>query len=74
MIGQLVDDAPALERLALPAYNWLNDNEHGVGGGVMLRFESLHRFHPKVYTFDNIARGHTIDFRQYCTRPLVPRR
>ncbi|KAJ1456285.1 glycoside hydrolase superfamily [Pelagophyceae sp. CCMP2097] len=32
MIGQLVNDAPALSKVGLPAYNYLNDDEHGVKG------------------------------------------
>ena len=32
MISQLKNDAPGLENASLPAYNWLNDNEHGVKG------------------------------------------
>jgi len=32
MISQLKNDAPALDNASLPAYNWLNDNEHGVKG------------------------------------------
>ena len=32
MIAQLVNDAPAIDRLSLPAYDYLNDNEHGVKG------------------------------------------
>ena len=32
MIGQLVNAAPAVDAVGLPAYNWLNDNEHGVKG------------------------------------------
>ena len=32
MIGQLVNAAPAVDAVDLPAYNWLNDNEHGVKG------------------------------------------
>jgi len=32
MIGQLVNNAPAIDEVALPAYNWLNDDEHGVKG------------------------------------------
>ena len=34
MIAQLVNDAPALARVGLPAYNYLNDNEHGVKGAA----------------------------------------
>ena len=29
-IAQLTNDAPAIPRLGIPAYNWLNDDEHGV--------------------------------------------
>ncbi|XP_065196530.1 uncharacterized protein LOC135828022 [Sycon ciliatum] len=29
-IGQLTNAAPAIVRLGIPAYNWLNDDEHGV--------------------------------------------
>ena len=29
-IAQLTNDAPAIVRLGIPAYNWLNDDEHGV--------------------------------------------
>jgi len=29
-IAQLTNDAPAIERLYIPSYNWLNDDEHGV--------------------------------------------
>ena len=29
-IAQLTNAAPAIERLGLPAYQWLNDDEHGV--------------------------------------------
>ncbi len=29
-IGQLVNDAPALPRLGIPAYNWWNESLHGV--------------------------------------------
>jgi len=32
MISQLTNDAPAIQRLGIPAYNWLNDDEHGVMG------------------------------------------
>eukprot|EP00039_Didymoeca_costata_P007118 m.96434 g.96434 ORF g.96434 m.96434 type:complete len:835 (+) comp13547_c1_seq2:207-2711(+) len=32
MISQLTNAAPALERLGIPAYNWLSDDEHGVRG------------------------------------------
>ena len=30
-IGQLTNNAPALTRLGIPSYNWLNDDLHGVG-------------------------------------------
>jgi beta-glucosidase len=30
-IGQMVYDAPAIERLGIPAYNWWNECLHGVG-------------------------------------------
>ena len=30
MIGQLKFDAPAIERLHVPAYNWWNEGLHGV--------------------------------------------
>lgn len=29
-IGQLTNQAPALQNLYIPSYNWLNDDEHGV--------------------------------------------
>ncbi|XP_065197293.1 uncharacterized protein LOC135828788 [Sycon ciliatum] len=29
-IAQLTNDAPAIVRLGIPSYNWLNDDEHGV--------------------------------------------
>ena len=29
-IAQLTNDAPGIPRLSVPAYNWLNDDEHGV--------------------------------------------
>ena len=29
-IAQLTNGAPAIERLGLPGYQWLNDDEHGV--------------------------------------------
>jgi len=32
MTGQLVNNAPAISHVAIPAYNWLNDDEHGVIG------------------------------------------
>jgi beta-glucosidase len=32
MIAQLVNNAPTIESQHLPAYNYLNDNEHGVKG------------------------------------------
>lgn len=35
MIHQLVNNAPAIEAAAVPAYNWLNDNEHGVKGTAL---------------------------------------
>ena len=31
-IAQLVNNAPTIESMDLPAYNYLNDNEHGVKG------------------------------------------
>jgi len=31
-ITQLVNNAPAIDDVALPAYNYLNDDEHGVKG------------------------------------------
>lgn len=30
MIGQLRFDAPAIDRLGIPAYNWWNEGVHGV--------------------------------------------
>ena len=30
-ISQMVYDAPAIERLGIPAYNWWNECLHGVG-------------------------------------------
>ena len=30
MISQLVNNAPAIASAGMPAYNWLNDNEHGL--------------------------------------------
>ena len=30
-IAQLTNKAPAIERLGIPSYNWLNDDQHGVG-------------------------------------------
>jgi beta-glucosidase len=30
-IGQLWNSAPAIDHLGIPAYEWLNDNVHGVG-------------------------------------------
>src|SRR5512138_3099402 len=30
-IGQMVHDAPAIERLGIPRYNWWNECLHGVG-------------------------------------------
>jgi hypothetical protein len=31
-IGQLTNAAPPVERLGIPGYNWLSDDEHGVRG------------------------------------------
>lgn len=31
-IAQLTNDAPAITRLGIPSYNWLNDDEHGEMG------------------------------------------
>jgi beta-glucosidase len=30
-VSQMVHDAPAIERLGVPAYNWWNECLHGVG-------------------------------------------
>ena len=30
-IGQMMNDAPAIERLGVPAYNWWNECLHGIG-------------------------------------------
>ena len=30
-VSQMVYDAPAIERLGIPAYNWWNECLHGVG-------------------------------------------
>ena len=30
-VAQLQNTAPAIERLGIPSYNWLNDDLHGVG-------------------------------------------
>ena len=30
-IGQLTNKAPAIDHLGIPSYNWLNDDQHGVG-------------------------------------------
>ena len=37
MIGQLKFDAPAIERLHVPAYNWWNEGLHGVEGSMEWR-------------------------------------
>lgn len=38
-VSQMVFDAPAIERLGIPAYNWWNEGLHGVGrGGVATVF------------------------------------
>ena len=36
--GQLKFDAPSIERLGIPAYNWWNEALHGVAGQELLLF------------------------------------
>ena len=49
MIGQLTNAAPAIERLGIPAYNWLSDDEHGVRGWETTYFPDGYR--PRRATF-----------------------
>ena len=37
-ISQLTNKAPAIERVGIPAYNWLSDDEHGVRGVLSTYF------------------------------------
>eukprot|EP00163_Fabomonas_tropica_P032439 TRINITY_DN812_c0_g2_i24.p1 TRINITY_DN812_c0_g2~~TRINITY_DN812_c0_g2_i24.p1 ORF type:complete len:525 (+),score=115.58 TRINITY_DN812_c0_g2_i24:416-1990(+) len=37
-VSQLTNDAPALQRFYIPAYNWLNDDEHGVRNAAATSF------------------------------------
>jgi beta-glucosidase len=34
-VSQLMNDAPAVERLGLPAYDWWNEALHGVARAAM---------------------------------------
>ena len=51
-IAQLTNNAPAIPHLGIPAYNWLNDDEHG-GRGVVLYIY----IYGCMHTFYNFKKG-----------------
>jgi beta-glucosidase len=46
-VSQMVFDAPAIERLGVPAYNWWNEGLHGVGRAGVATICRLTRFRVK---------------------------
>lgn len=51
--AQLTNTAPAIERLGIPAYQWLNDDQHGVGRTDGMMPGPVHRTQPKATILPN---------------------
>ena len=76
MIGQLTNAAPAIERLGVPAYNWLSDDEHGVRGWESTYFPDGYRNRLRraidVDHFANFRISRTAFYTVACTVKSKP--
>ena len=52
-VGQMTNSAPSIDRLGIPAYNWLNDDQHGVGRTDGMMPGPVHPTLPKATVLPN---------------------
>jgi hypothetical protein len=52
-VSQMTNSAPSLDRLGIPAYNWLNDDQHGVGRTDGMMPGAVHQTAPKATILPN---------------------